>query len=97
MIRYRSLACTNHHKIRGDKVMRKYFNKLKKIILKNQFGKSLRISVVGLILCLFSIILIVIKICTIRMKKYSSKKKKRVSELSITPMQYDSLDKFIKK
>ena len=46
---------------------------------------------------LFSIILIVIKICTIRMKKYSSKKKKRVSVLSITPMQYDSLDKFIKK
>ena len=37
--------------------MRKYFNKLKEIILKNQFGKSLRISVVGLILCLFSIIL----------------------------------------
>ena len=46
---------------------------------------------------LLSIILIVNKICTIRMKKYSSKKKKRVSELSITPMQYDSLDKFMKK
>ena len=37
--------------------MKKCFNELKETILKNQFGKSLRISVIGLILCLFGIIL----------------------------------------
>ena len=37
--------------------MKKYFNELKETILKNQFGKSLRISVISLILCLFGIIL----------------------------------------
>ena len=37
--------------------MKKCFNELKETILKNQFGKSLRISVISLILCLFGIIL----------------------------------------
>ena len=38
-------------------MMKKYFYKLKEMILKNQFDKSLRVSVVSLILCLFSTIL----------------------------------------
>ena len=37
--------------------MKKCFYKLKEIILKNQFGKSLRVSVISLILCLFGTIL----------------------------------------
>ena len=37
--------------------MKKCFNELKETILKNQFGKSLRISVISLILCLFGTIL----------------------------------------
>ena len=37
--------------------MKKCFNELKETILKNQLGKSLRISVISLILCLFGIIL----------------------------------------
>ena len=37
--------------------MKKCFYKLKEMILKNQFGKSLRISVISLILCLFGTIL----------------------------------------
>lgn len=37
--------------------MKKYFNKLKETILKNQFGKSLSVSVISLILCLFGTIL----------------------------------------
>ena len=37
--------------------MKKCFNELNETILKNQFGKSLRISVISLILCLFGIIL----------------------------------------
>ena len=37
--------------------MKKYFNELKETILKNQFGKSLSVSVISLILCLFSTIL----------------------------------------
>ena len=35
----------------------KYFNKLKGMILKNQFGKNLGVSVIGLILCLLGIVL----------------------------------------
>ena len=37
--------------------MKKCFYKLKEIILKNQFGKSLSVSVISLILCLFGTIL----------------------------------------
>ena len=37
--------------------MKKCFYKLKEMILKNQFGKSLSISVISLILCLFGTIL----------------------------------------
>ena len=37
--------------------MKKYFNKLKGMILKNQFGKNLGVSVIGLILCLLGIVL----------------------------------------
>ena len=37
--------------------MKKCFNELKETILKNQFGKSLSVSVISLILCLFGTIL----------------------------------------
>ena len=37
--------------------MKKCFYKLKEMILKNQFGKSLSVSVISLILCLFGTIL----------------------------------------
>ena len=37
--------------------MKKCFNELKETILKNQFGKSLGVSVISLILCLFGTIL----------------------------------------
>ena len=37
--------------------MKKCFNELKETILKNQFGKSLNVSVISLILCLFGTIL----------------------------------------
>ena len=37
--------------------MKKCFYKLKEMILKNQFGKSLGVSVISLILCLFGTIL----------------------------------------
>lgn len=37
--------------------MKKCFNELKEIILKNQFGKSLRVSAISLTLCLLGIIL----------------------------------------
>ena len=37
--------------------MKKCFYKLKETILKNQFGKSLSVSVISLILCLFGTIL----------------------------------------
>ena len=37
--------------------MKKCFNELKETILKNQFGKSLRISVISLILCMNGTIL----------------------------------------
>ena len=37
--------------------MKKCFYKLKEMVLKNQFGKSLGVSVISLILCLFGIIL----------------------------------------
>ena len=37
--------------------MKKYFNKLKGMILKNQFGKNLGVSVIGLTLCLLGIVL----------------------------------------
>ena len=37
--------------------MRKHFNKLKGMILKNQFGKNLGVSAIGLILCLLGIVL----------------------------------------
>ena len=38
--------------------MKKCFYKLKEMILKNQFGKSLSVSVISLILCLFGTILV---------------------------------------
>ena len=37
--------------------MKKCFNELKETILKNQFGKSLGVSVISLILCLLGTIL----------------------------------------
>lgn len=37
--------------------MKKYFCKWKGIILKNQFGKILGVSVIGLILCLLGMVL----------------------------------------
>lgn len=37
--------------------MKKCFYKLKEMILKNQFGKSLSVSIISLILCLFGTIL----------------------------------------
>ena len=37
--------------------MKKRFYKLKEIVLKNQFGKNLGVSVIGLILCLLGTIL----------------------------------------
>ena len=37
--------------------MKKCFNELKETILKNQFGKSLSVSVISLILCLLGTIL----------------------------------------
>ena len=37
--------------------MKKCFYKLKEMILKNQFGKNLSVSVISLILCLFGTIL----------------------------------------
>ena len=37
--------------------MKKYFYKLKEMILKNQFGKILGVSVIGLILCLLGMVL----------------------------------------
>ena len=37
--------------------MKKCFYKLKEIILKNQFGKILGVSVISLILCLFGMVL----------------------------------------
>ena len=37
--------------------MKKCFNESKETILKNQFGKSLSVSVISLILCLFGTIL----------------------------------------
>ena len=37
--------------------MKKCFYKLKEMILKNQFGKSLSVSMISLILCLFGTIL----------------------------------------
>ena len=50
--RYRFLACTNHIKIRGGKIMKKCFNEL-----KNQFSKNLGVSAIGLTLCLLGIVL----------------------------------------